>query len=552
MRRLLMNIIILVLMSGVASAEEITVESKVVKATIYSDSALLSREATLNLKKGMQEVIFSDVPEGIDEGTLSVSAEGQARARLLGAKVKRIFLEKEASLEVNRIKEEMQKLEKEIMSLNNEKLVIAQEREFLRSINNFSSAQIPKEIATKMPKAEELGGIYAFLSNKWQETFDKEEALDVQLKDLSNKLDKFRRELAQVEGGAKKSQLAITIKLDVEEQGSLKINADYLVRQAGWMSEYDARVDYKNEKVELICFGIVRQNTGEDWRDIKLFLSTGKPTISGKMPELESWFLRPYEPPVVYERRAMKEALDAARMESVAGGAMPMAPAEEAKVAAFQYAQMESKITSVSYEVKAPVSLKPDGSEERVPIFSVTLPAKFEYSATPKLSPYVYLSSRVKNETEQLLAGAVRIFLENSYIGSSFISTIAKEEEFDLYLGIDEGVKVKREKLEEKKDEVLVAGIKKNTISVIYKYKLTVENYKSKNIKFNLFDNIPISQNDQIKVKVLEISEKPKEENYKEKTGVAYWEFELAPKQKKEITIRFQVEYPREIGFIGL
>ncbi|MBM3253537.1 MAG: mucoidy inhibitor MuiA family protein [Candidatus Omnitrophica bacterium] len=550
MKQLLGGIFFL-LICNIGLAEELAVDSKAVRVTIYSDSALITREASVSLKEGIQDVVFSKIPEGIDEGTLSVSAEGTAKAKLLGAKVKRVFLEKVPSEEISKLKDEIQKLEDTTRSLNNEKSVIYQAREFLKSINNFSSAQIPKELATKMPKAEELGGIYAFLSMKWQETFKSEEAIDVQIRDLNVKLDKLRRELAQLGEGAGKSQLVIITRVDVEKTGSLKINTDYLVRQATWMPEYDARVNYEKERVELVCFGIIRQNTGEEWKDIRLFLSTGKPTVSGKMPELESWFLKPYEPPILYEKRAMRQDRYFEAEKNVVGAALPMAPAEEAKVADLQYAQMESKITSVSYEVMNTVTLKPDGSEERVPIFSVILPAKFEYSSTPKLSPYAYLNSKVKNEMEQLLAGQVRVFLENVYIGTSSVGAIGKDEEFYLYLGIDEGVKVKREKLEEKRDE-MVLGMKKNTITVIYKYKLSVENYKNKNIKFNLFDNIPISQNDQIKVKVLEISEKPKEENYKDKTGVMRWEFDLAPKEKKEIILRFQVEYPRDIGYIGL
>jgi uncharacterized protein (TIGR02231 family) len=552
MKYLILACCFIFLLYGTVLGEEITADSKVARVTIYSDSALISREASVNLKEGAQEIVFPNIPEGIDEGTLSVGAEGAARAKLLGAKVKRVFLEKPSSEEINRIQADIQKLEDSIRSLNNERAVLNQKRELLRSISNFLSVQIPKELATRMPKADELGGVYEFLGIKWQETFKSEEAIDAQVRDINIKLDKLRRELAQLSAGASKSQLVIITKVDVEKAGALKINTDYLVRQAGWMPEYDARVDYEKEKVELVCFGIIRQNTGEEWKDIKLFLSTGKPTISGRMPEIESWFLRPYEPPVLYERKAMRQEMDFAMEKSIAGAALPMAPAEQARAADFQYAQMETKVTSVSYEITNAVTLKPDGSEERVPIFSVILPAKFEYSSTPKLSPYAYLNSNVKNEEEQLLPGPVRVFLENSYIGTSGIGAIGKNEEFYLYLGIDEGVKVKREKLEEKKDEILIGGIKKNTISIVYKYKLTVENYKSKSVRFNLFDNVPIPQNDQIKVKVLEISEKPKEENYKDKTGVMRWEFELAPKEKKEIIIRFQVEYPREIGYIGL
>lgn len=174
--------------------------------------------------------------------------------------------------------------------------------------------------------------------------------------------------------------------------------------------------------------------------------------------------------------------------------------------------------------------------------------AEFEYSSYPRVSPFAYLGSRVTNSKGlQLLAGRVNIFLEGDFVGFSGIGNIAPSEEFDLYLGIDENVKVKRELLEKKVDETLIAGIPSRTKKTTFKYKLTVENYKSKKIKVKLFEAIPVSEDDRIKIKINEISLEPDKEDWEDRSGIWLWELELDTQQKQEIFYTFTVEHPRDM-----
>ena len=218
------------------------------------------------------------------------------------------------------------------------------------------------------------------------------------------------------------------------------------------------------------------------------------------------------------------------------------------------FAQAEEKGTAVVYKVKRKVMIKSDGTEHKVPISSQNLTAKFEYAATPRLSQYAYLMSKVKNSKEgQLLPGRVNIFLEGDFVGTSSIpKSIGAEEEFDLYLGIDEGITVKRKKLEEKTDETIFAGLPARTKVISFKYKLIVENYKSKKIKVSLYGQVPISEHDKIAVKKVKFSDEPKVKDYLDRKGVMRWEFELKPRKTKEVTLSYIIEHPRNLRVGGL
>lgn len=551
MKKFLFSVVLVLGVNYWAFAETVEVESKVAEACVYINSAQISRQAQASLKEGFNEVIFTNVPENLNEDTLTVSAKGQARAKILDAKIKKIFLEKPQSQRLRKLEEEIRKLEYKITELNNQQAVIREEREFLKSIKLHAARQIPEDLVTKMPETKELDSLYSLLKEKWQDTYIRELEISKEIRKINERLGKLRRELADIRRGEHKEKRVISIELDVEKAGSLTVSASYLMYQASWYPEYDARVDYEKQKVELICLGIVKQTSGEDWQDIKLTLSTAKPTISGRMPEIASWTLRPYQPHKAAKRRGVQ--MFAPAMEKLESGVGEVAEDKGLveEEALMLYAQAEEKLTSVNYKITRAVDIKSDGTKHRLPVFEQDFSVKFEYSTTPKLSPFAYLVAEVINERENLLPAKVRIFLDEAYVGLSSIDAKGSGEEFDLYLGIDEGVKVKREKLKEETKEVWIAGIKRRNKVTITTYKTTVENYKSKNIKVNLFDQIPVSQSDQIAVKVLEMKPKPTEQDYEERIGVMRWELDIAPRKEQAVTFTYQVEHPRDMN-IGL
>lgn len=198
------------------------------------------------------------------------------------------------------------------------------------------------------------------------------------------------------------------------------------------------------------------------------------------------------------------------------------------------YSTAEEKGVAVLYRLSKKAAVKSDGFEHKLPVSTQVLTAKFDYSAYPRLAHNAYLGSRVTNAPGlQLLAGRVNVFLSGDFFGTSGIDNAGPGEEFAPYLGVDENVKVKREQVEKKVDETLIAGIPATTKRTIYRYKITLENYKSKKISAKLFEAIPVPEDDRIKVKIEKVSLEPNQKDWKDRKGIWLWEFELEPKAKK-------------------
>ncbi len=548
-----LSIFFIVIFIGLACsvfAESIEVEakSKITEVIVYPDSALIMRVTTLRLRTGDYQIIFPDIIPEVDENSLRVSASGKAVAKLFGAQLKREYLQEVPTEKIKQLEEEIQRFKDEVKALQNLKDLLLEEKNFLDSIRLFSRNQIPEDLVTKMPTPEDLDKMLKFLDTKLKENYSQVMEAELSIREKQKKIEVLRRRLNQIRGPVKKLKRSIVVELQIQKSGNLDLSVSYLVKGASWRPIYDARASFEKGQVELLSYGIVKQKTGKDWQEVEISLSTAKPAIGGRMPYVAPWFLKPYQPRL---DRIRKKALgkpmmmqyEAFELKEKAPGAPPEV----------EYATAEERGIAVVYKLPRKATISSDGSEYKLPISSQILKAKFEYSTYPRASTFAYLGSKVTNSADlQLLAGRVNIFLEGDFVGSSSIENIAPAEEFDLYLGVDENVKVKRECLEKKVDETLIAGIPSPTRRITFKYKLSIENYKSRKINVKLFEAMPVSQDERIKVKISEVTQEPNQKDWKDRKGIWLWELKLEPKAKHEIFYTLIIEHPRKMRVQGL
>ncbi|MDD5654342.1 MAG: mucoidy inhibitor MuiA family protein [Candidatus Omnitrophica bacterium] len=538
-----------------ASAADIEAQSAIAQVTVYPDSALLTRVVSLKLSPGEYKVVFSGIIPEVDENSLRVTTSDTSAVKLFGARLKREYLKDIPSEQIQQLKDQLQKMQDEFKALENTQQVLSEKKSFLDSLRLFTREQLPKDLITKVPSAKELDDTYGFLDGKLKENYSQALENELKKRGLAEKITAARRQLAEMSGSVEKLKRSITVDLEVEKAATFDLSISYLVGGAYWEPIYDARAAFDKSEVELVSHGIVRQSTGEDWTDVEMVLSTAKPAIGGRMPYVDPWFLRPYipRPAMVAESRVMSKAMMQRQAfdkdEEMLAGAVDSRELEEKA----QYAAVEQKGIAVAYKLPRKASAKCDGADNKLAISSQILKADFEYSSYPRAILSAYLGSRVTNAPDlQLLGGRVNIFLDGDFVGISSIDNIGPGEQFDLYLGADESVKVKREQVTKKVDQTLIAGIPSPAKKTTFKYKLTVENYKSQKIKVKLFEAMPVSEDDRIKVKIDKVSQEPAQKDWKDRKGVWLWELSLEPKAKQEIFYTYIVEHPRELQIEGL
>lgn len=543
-------------LTSAAQAEVLTPDSRVAAVTVYPGAAHVTRQAKVTLTAGTHSVVFPDIIPVFDDNSLTVGGSSTAGVKIFGAYVKTEQLKETADARAKDLEQRMEDLDDQITEENNILQGLQREQQYLDSVNLFSAQQIPRDLVTAMPGADRLKETQTYLQTSLADLNDRREKANKNLRALNREKNLLARELADLRGTARMARRSIVVDLECAKPGGLTVEVSYLVGGANWNPVYDARTKVAENKLELSAYGVIRQSSGEDWVDADLTLSTAQPTLSGRMPYIAPWVLQAYQPR--RQRGMMQKAMaPAMQMEAFStdslGGMADSLREEEPVPAEFAAAAVAQTGIAVTYHITRPVTVKSDGAETKYPISSQVLAADFAYSTFPRAQGYAYLGSRVKNaEDLQLLGGPVNLFLEGDYVGKSSLDNTGPGQEFDLYLGVDENVKVERKEISRKVDDVLIAGIASSTIKVTTKYRLTVENYKPRDIKVKLFEAMPVSANDRIKSKVFDVSVPPTAKDWQNRQGIWLWELSLKPSEKQEIFYSFTVEYPKDMPVGGL
>jgi uncharacterized protein (TIGR02231 family) len=224
---------------------------------------------------------------------------------------------------------------------------------------------------------------------------------------------------------------------------------------------------------------------------------------------------------------------------------LPMSPAKLAEAA------VEAQGPSVTFRLPKPASVPADWQPHKVPIRTQRFKADIAYEATPKLMPYAFLRAKVNNTTDVLyLAGPVSVFLDGAFVSTASLKQVAPHETFDLYLGVDERVKVERTPLKERVEVSLLPGLRGKTKSTDYEFLTTIENLTGRRILITVFEQVPVSERDAIVVE--SVKRTPSEvETDPEKPGVFQWTFGLSPSQKQELRLAYRVRHPVDMQLHG-
>ena len=199
--------------------------------------------------------------------------------------------------------------------------------------------------------------------------------------------------------------------------------------------------------------------------------------------------------------------------------------------------QIENQ-TTVDYEIKTPYSIKSDNKSYTVDIDKYTLPAYYQYYSVPKINKDVFLIAHVSDwEKYNLLEGEANIFFEDTYIGKSLLDVRYAVDTLKISLGVDKNVKVDRVKSKEFTKKQFIGSKKQEFIA----WDISVKSNKSQQINMQVFDQIPVSTLDEIKIEVLESTGA----KINSTTGTLKWEFKLNSNESKKFQLKYSVKYPK-------
>ncbi|MBG38859.1 MAG: hypothetical protein CL857_02965 [Cryomorphaceae bacterium] len=523
------------------------------EATIYTSGVQLRSDLSYNAVKGLNEIIIEGISPSIDPQTIQVSASG--KVIILDSKYG-LFYPTNASPNNNsetiQLKNSIRLLNDSIEAIGyelrnlDESIVVYKEAKNILQSNGLvknkgkvnDSIQLLKEIiefyAEKMNKINRKVLDLSKQKNKSNKALSK---MNQRLNRLNEKL----RKLGQA--GEKQDPIPrITISLIAESTTNGEINLSYLAKNAGWIPLYDIRSKSAEGKIFMNYKAQVHQNTGLDWKNIKLNISTNNPYANKTKPELNPWYISymTYRNDLKERENKIYELTTVpSRAIKNMGYSYISEDTEAEAIDANEFTSITHQLTAAEFKIDLPYNITSNGEKHMVLIQKSALETNFKYYAVPKLDASVYLvAEMLKVDQLQLIPAKANIFFDGSYIGETFIDPTTMNDTLYLSLGKDPNIAISRKLISSKCKEKTIG----DKIEKYLAYSIEIKNMKSTQVEVVIQDQIPITTNEDIVIDKINAGKG----KLKQRTGLIEWKTILKPTNQKTYNFEYRIKFDKD------
>jgi len=554
---------LLLLTAALGAAEVKTDGAAITQVTVYADRAEVVRTFKGRLEAGEQTLVFDRLPGATRLDQLRV--EGRGAFTLVDIRPETVQTKEVANEQVRALQDALKAQDLRQQALNQTEARLTFQKSALdKMLARLTTAG--KESANPEMDPLKWAAFLDFQDKQLAEVDRQLLALQTDREAVRAEVDRLNRELGALRGNERRSRLLAKVNLDVRQAGEVEVNLSYLVRGPSWSPSYDMRADTKAKTLEVTYRAEVRQATGEDWQGVSLRLSTAQPGLAGREPKMDPWFLTKAEAvafagtvtgglvvngradnrfQMFNEVQLMGNSMTTSR---VAGdGTLKRMEAMDERRASVQAGG-----TAATFVIDRKSDILADNKPAQVTVMRESFPAYFRHTCVPKLSPFVYLKTKAVNKTGfTFLPGPTAVFLDGAFVAQANLDLVPSGQDFWTYLGVDQGVSVERKVLARREETTGVFG--KKTLRTVFDQVFKLKNGKATDIELVLWDQVPASNHEDIKV----VFEEPRYEKDTDdlklnESKFLEWRLPLKAGAKQDLPFRFAVERPEDIQVVGL
>ncbi|EQA53056.1 mucoidy inhibitor MuiA family protein [Leptospira kmetyi] len=516
------------------------VELKVQDVTLYESSAGVLRSGRINLEPGLNELLIRNLPVALQDESLVASVEAPG-ASVVGSST---WIETGAIIhneEALDLQKKIRVLEKEIEGYEGKDSNLKNLKKILVDTRLKLSEMISKNLFYKKNEADSKKWFQSLSGNRQaiQNALNSNQEVTRSIRDLRKKLSELRDKLGVILSLSEKSSriTKVLISFNGAEKKEAKLNLTYQSGGVSWKPFYSVRMDGR-EKIELEYLAEINQESGEDWNNINLLLSTSSPDVSGRRPRLSSQKL--YD----QKKQTNKDGLVAVQNQSSTAGEANIAPEVESPEAGTDptTGSSEESGSGFLFRYSKPVTLLSRKESKKLSLASFSTDAAFTALYVPALKRYPLIKGSFKNLSGfPLLPGEAAVFRQAGMVGTSSFGYVSPGEKADISFGSENEIRAIYRKESNQTKEGLLSGTK-----VIEKLiRVELENFGKESRSISFQESIPVSGVESVKITIDSETTQGYAEVRKD-SGILEWKLDLKPNQKKEIRLKYKVSFPAE------
>ncbi|SCF05605.1 conserved hypothetical protein [Micromonospora matsumotoense] len=525
--------------------DAVEIEAPVVAVTVYPDRARVTRRGGTRLTAGEHRIRIAPLPLRLRRDSLRIGGGGAVT--VLGVEVSTWRQPRSTDGQVGELTRRARELADELAEVDDDAEVETQRRQFLTRLAERAGSTYARTLAAGDTGPTDVATFADSVAAQLAESHRRRRGLARRRTALTEDLSAVERELAAAGGKQEPDRLAaeVTVAVDAGDT-EVDLELSYLVDGARWESSYDLRL--VEETMTVTWFGLVTQDTGEDWPECALQLSTARPAAAADVPELSPWYLdrvrrapAPADLPVASFGAPPPPAPGAAPAGGgvVARGGAPRPAIRQA------VAEVAQGVSAATYRPARPVAVPADGSAYRAVIAVLDLPVRLDHVTVPVRVAEAHLRATVRNTSAHtLLPGAAAVFHEADFVAATRLPTWAPGEETELALGVDDRVRVERELTRRADTRATLGSTRRRDVE----YRISVANHTPRPATVEVRDQLPVSRDEAVAVRESTVVPPPDERT---ELGELTWRLRLGPGESGQITLGFRVELGKGVELAG-
>lgn len=535
MRFLLLSTAVLV--ANPALADRFQATARINDITVYPWGAAIQREVRLDLPQGTHEIVVSGIPQDLNPDSLRVTGKGATigAANFLQGRITAGEPEEPAEFTVaeddfRRLTAELARHDARIGEINARAGAASDMIDFMMRLAESQRAGDTDFTSLAGLASQQLQDARKAMADAKAEIT----ALNQARQDLADQLARAtERRDALRPADPPQGTLVITAQ---GQDAPAQIRISSTTANASWEPVYDFSLQRKQGTLRMDRGLRVSQQTGEDWRDVHLSLSTAQPMDQSKPAGLVPTFVEIHEQAKKLFDSSRTSGLETARMDD----SYPTLAAD-AEAPVMGRPVMVFSGETVVYDYPNRINLRSGQDSLQLPLDSHDLTPKIVAEAVPRRDDTAYLVADTVNSTKAIiLPGRATFYADGVLVGHDTLEMAAAGDDMKLGFGPLTGIRIERRLPDETNGErgLIVKSAERTETAILKISNLTAEEWP-----LRIIDQVPVSRQKDLRID-WSANPEPDQTDPDGKRGLLVWNTTIAPGQKRDITLTTTLRWP--------
>jgi uncharacterized protein (TIGR02231 family) len=565
-----------------ALPEPTTAPSRVAAVTVYRGTALVGRDVTVPEGSGLIELVVTPLPP--HTVATSLYTEGADGLRVLSTRFRARAVQADTRAEVRTREDQIKKIQQETELLNRQVQTRDTNLQLLGKLENFTAATMQTMTEKGVFSAESTIAVSKYIMQSREDMSQSQVELQHKITANNDQVAFLQRQLQELAAGSSRTEQDAVIVIDKTNAAAGTVRLNYLVDSATWTPQYKVRAGGEKDPVQVEYLAAIEQQSGEDWTDADVSLSTAEPMLNAAPPELlalemttvptganqsgsnstvlsamngteafrsnieQSKSLR-RQAQEEFNRNGYKEAKGYLNSASALEQSNELLVDQQAADKAEAAASREGP--SVTYHLSRRFTLPSRQDQQLIEVARIEMKPDYFYKAVPVLTPHVYRQAAMTNASDYvLLPGEATMYQGKDFVGRMNLPLVAIGETFTAGFGVDPQVQVDRQMTDRQR------SVQGGNQVYRYTYRIRISSFKSAPITLQVWDRLPKADSESVGVSLLsqtpDVSKDAAYVRDDRPKNLLRWDLKVDANATGEkaatITYDFKLEYARDVS----